>query len=266
MPYREGQLTFIDFLGYKPVMALAKKGLFGKLYLTFNAYCAVLASVYESAAVLGRARCEELGILEKILEAQAPWLAPDLMKSQQERAKERLDAFRNEARREPHSFVEFIQVKQLENAVPDEKLKRVWAAIYNTRRAGGGEADEVKELGQSSFKSKKVMNKLEMKVSLVGAEPGIKMFGKKGVGFGSSFPELTEKMYRNLHEDIDMLGWSEAAVHAFALPEKPPIITLEEAEEEILKIVAVYTNRYWPEMLDPLDLRGHLEMVKEEDR
>ncbi len=271
MPYIEGQLTFIDFLGYKPVMALAKRSLFGKPYLTFNAYCAVLASVYESAAVLGRARCAKLGILEKMLES--PRLGPDLMKSLRERAKERLDAFRNEAGREPHSFLEFIQVKQLENAISDEKLKELFSRLYDVRqkgRAGERVTNKLGKLTQLSSESKKamkkVLKKLEMRVPLVGAEPGIRLLGREGVGFGSSFPQLTERMYRNLHENIDMLSWSEAAVHALALPAKPPIKTLEEGEKEILQIVAVYTNRYWPEMLDPLDLRGHLEMVKEEDR
>ena len=267
MPYKEGQLTFIDFLGYGPVIALAKKGFFGSPYLTFNAYCGVLASVYESAAVLGRARYEKLSILEKMLEA--PWLGPELMKSSQEAAKERLNEFRREWGREPHSFLEFIQVVQLENAIPDEKLKGLFSAIYARRQkggTGGSETDELRELKQLSFKSKKVMKKLEMKVPLMDAEPGIRVFGREGICFGSSFPELTERMYRNLHENIDMLGWSEAAVHALAFPESPPIITLEKREEEILQIVSVYTFRYWPEMLDSLDLRVYLEMVKEEDR
>jgi hypothetical protein len=224
MPYIEGQLTFIDFLGYKPVMALAKKRLFGGLYLTFNAYCAVLAQVYESAAVVGRARCGKLSILEKMLEA--PWLGPELMKSLQDRAKERLDAFRKERGREPHSFLEFIQVKQLENAIPDERLKGLPSATYDKRQKGGASErktfDSLKEISDLARRSKKVMKKLEMKVSLVRAEPGIRVLGREGIGFGSSFPELTERMYRNLHENIDMLGWSEAGVHGLAIPEKPP--------------------------------------------
>lgn len=274
MPYIEGQLTFIDFLGYKPVMALAKKSLFGKPYLTFNAYCAVLASVYESAAVVGRAKSDKLSIIEKIIAAQYSQYGPEPIKDHQIRAaKERLDEFKKERGREPHSFLEFIQVKQLENAIPDEKLKGLFSRLYDMRqkgRAGERVTNKLGELTQLSFESKKamkkVLKKLEMKVSLVGAEPGIRLLGREGIGFGSSFPKLTERMFRNLHENIDMLGWSEAAVHALALPAKPPIITLEEGEEEILQIVAVYTNRYWPEMLDPLDLRGYLEKVKEEDR
>lgn len=270
MPYKEGQLTFIDFLGYKPVMALAKKGLFGRPYLSFNAYCAVLASVYESAAVLGRAKCDKLSVLEKML--GVPWVGTDLIKSLQERAKERLDGFRKEKGREPHSFLEFIQVKQLENAISDVELKRLPSALYDMRRKGRSgerETDEIKELRQRLFGSKKVeklLKKFDMKVSLESAEPSIRLLGSEGIGFGSAFPELTERMRKNLHENIDMFGLPEAESYGLAIPKELPIMNLEEQEGEILQIVAVYTNRYWPEMLDLLDLRGHLEMVKEEDR
>lgn len=264
MPYIEGQLTFIDFLGYQPVMALAKKSLFGKLYLTVIDHWGVLAAVYESAAVLGRARREKLGVLERMLEAQAPWLGPGLMKSSQERAKEHLDAFRSEFGREPHSFLEFICVKRFGNGFPE--LKQLLSAIYDRRRRGERDTDLVRELRQlSSKESKKVLKKLERKVSVASVEPAIRIFGREGIGFGSSFPRLTESMHRNLHENIDMLGLPVARAHGLAIPEKP-IITLGEAEEEILQIVAVYTNRYWPEMLDRLDLRGCLERIKDEDR
>lgn len=252
MPYKEGQLTFIDFLGYQPVMALAKKGFFGKPYLTFNDFCAVLAVVYESTALVGRATCDKLSIIENMI--KAPWLEPELMKSLQERANERLDEFIKEREREPHTFIEFVQVKQLENAIPVEELKGLPSVTYDTHHrdeAGGHKTfDSLTEISDLASKSKKVMKKLKMKVSLGSTELAIRIFGREGIGFGSSLPKLTERMYRNLHENT----------------EKPPIITLEEREEEILQIVAVYTNRYWPELLDALDLRGHLEMVKEEDR
>jgi len=277
MPYKEGQLTFIDFLGYTPTMAMAKKSFFGRPYLTFSDNCAVVALVYESAAVVGRARSDKLDIIEKIIAAQYPQYGPEPIKDHQIRAaKERLDEFKKERGREPHSFLEFIQVKQLENAIPDEKLKGLFSGLYEERymrqkgRAGGRETDEVRELRQLSFKgkikAKKAMKKLEMKVSLRASEIAQRIFGREGIAFGISFPKLTERMYRNLQENVDMLGWSEAKAHGLAVPEEPPIITLEEGEEVILKTVAVYTNRYWPEMLDSLDLRSYLEMVKEEDR
>lgn len=257
MPYVEGQLTFIDFLGYRPVMAMAKKRLFGGSYLTFNDYCGVLASVYESSAVVGRAKSDKLSIIEKILEAQYPRAVlvrygPEPMKDLQKEAKERLDEFKKDRGREPHSFLEFIQVKQLENALQHEGLKGLPNATYDRlyvdEAIGRGTLNSL-EMGDISS-GKKVMKKLKMKISLASAEIAIRIFGKEGIAFGSSFPELTERMYRNLHENT----------------EKPPVVTLEEGEEDILQIVAVYTNRYWPELLDALDLRSHLEMVKEEDR
>ncbi len=277
MPYVEGQLTFIDFLGYKAAMAMAKKRLFGGPYLTFNAHCAVLASVYESAAVVGRAKSDKLSIIEKIIAAQYPEYGPEPIKDHQIRAaKESLDEFKKERGREPHSFLEFVQVKQLENAIPDEKLKGLFSGLYEERymrqngRAGRRETDEVRELRQLSFKGKKAMKKLEkkleMKISLKASEIAQRIFGREGIAFGISFPKLTERMYRDFHENVDMLGWSEAKADGLAVPEEPPIITLEEGEEEILKTVAVYTARFWPELLDALELRGHLERVREEDR
>lgn len=85
------------------------------------------------------------------------------------------------------------------------------------------------------------------------------MFGLEGIGFGSSFPQLTEKMYRNLHESIDMDVWSKWRAHGLAIPEKPTQMTLEEQEALILQMVAAYTSEYYPELLDLLDLRGHLD-------
>ncbi len=254
MPYKEGQLTFIDFLGYRPVMAMVKKRLFGGPYLTFIDYCGVLASVYESSAVVGRAKSDKLSIIEKIIEAQYPRYGSEPIKDLQKRAKEHLDEFKKERGREPHSFLEFILVKQLENALQHEGI--IGRGTLNSLEIGDTSSGKkvveklIGDISSDKKAMKKVMKKLEMKISLKDSEIVERIFGREGIAFGISFPELTERMYRNLHENT----------------EKPPIITLEEGEEEILKTVAVYTNRYWSEMLDPLDLRSYLEMVKEEDR
>jgi len=69
MPYVEGQLIFIDYLGYRPVMAMAKKRTFGGLYLTLNDHWAVIASVYEQGAVVGRARRDKLILIGEMMRA-----------------------------------------------------------------------------------------------------------------------------------------------------------------------------------------------------
>ena len=50
--------------------------------------------------------------------------------------------------------------------------------------------------------------------------------------------------------------WSEARVHGLSIPEKPLGMGLEEQEKVVLKRVAGYVSEYYPELLDPLDLRG----------
>ena len=56
-----------------------------------------------------------------------------------------------------------------------------------------------------------------------------------------------------------MNEWAEARSYGLNIPEKPDFIPLEEREKEILAIVAGYTSEYYPELLDPLDLRDYLD-------
>jgi hypothetical protein len=107
--------------------------------------------------------------------------------------------------------------------------------------------------------SKKLPKALRDKTPFEKVYPFLEIFGREGVGFGSSFPALAEKMYRNAHESINIDKWSYARAHGLAIPEKPTIVTLEERERVILLTVAVYTSLYHPELLDPLDLRGYVE-------
>ena len=250
MPYKEGQPTLIDYLGTEPVTRLAKTRLLGGRYLRYYDYCSILAFVYESGAVIGRARHNKLSILEKILEA--PWKGPEFMKFCQDQAKERLDAFRSEARREPHSFLEFILIEELAKAIKDKELRQQLKGVMTKMRdtllqkggAGEREIGLLKEVSAPVSEKGEIAKALQKKVRLRTVEWVIRFFGQEGIGFGSSFPELTERMYRNLHEN--------------PILEKSSIISLEEGEETVLQIVAVYVSQYYPELLDPLDLRDYL--------
>jgi len=97
----------------------------------------------------------------------------------------------------------------------------------------------------------KVANK---NMSLKDMEPLIKTAVLEGIGFGSSLPELTEKMYREAHENIDLKSWAEARKYGLNLPEQPTIISLEEQEHTVLSMVATYAHMYFPELVEPLGL------------
>lgn len=253
MPLRWGQPGVIDYLGDERLTRLIKTRFFGGRYLSYYDYCSLLAFAYESGALLGRARHENLSILEKMIEA--PWKGPAFMNFCQNQAKERLDTFRNETRREPHSFPEFILieefVKVIENAEPRQELKTLMRerrdTLLHKSQTGEQWLDLLKEIGAPASGKEKIARALQKKVLLPTAEEDMRAFGQEGIGFGGSFPELTEQMYRNFHENSTII-------------DKSAIIKLEEREEDVLQIVAIYAFEHYPELLDPLELRDYLDV------
>jgi len=236
MPWKEGQSTLMGFLGIPIVTKVAKTRLFGGPYIRFYNLCEVLSYLYTTGAILGRTKRDKLTELAKLF--SIPGTEEENMNWLQEQAKERLEKFRNEVGKEPDTFNEFILFKELESAIG--LSMEDWFKAYadgNTR----------------------IMRVADEKVPLEKAELSIKLFGLEGVGFGISFPELTEKMYRNSYENIDMDMWSKHRAHGLAIPEKPTIISLEEQEKTVVQMVAAYASEYYPELLDPLDLRGYLD-------
>ena len=253
MPFRWGQPALIDYLGDERLTRLTKTRFFGGRYLPYYDYCSLLAFVYESGAIIGRARHDKLNILEKILES--PWKEHPFMKFCQDQAKERLDVFNSEAGREPRSFLEFILIEEFAKAIEDkelrQKLKGVMAEMPGRllQKGGAGEWEIglLKEVSVPVSERGKIAKALQKKVRLQTAEWDMGTFGQEGIGFGGSFPELTEKMYRNLHENLAIL-------------DRTAIVDLEKREENILQIVAIYASEYYPELIDPLDLGDYIDI------
>ncbi len=234
MPYKEGQPTLMGFLGTAPVKKLTKTPLLGAPYILFGNLCEIQGYLYICGAILGHAKRSELSILAKML--AIPGSEDKYMNWLQEQASQRLNKFINEVGREPDTFHEFILFKELATA------------------AGVGMKDWFKACADRNTSAMKL---LEAKMPLEKADY-IKMFGMEGIGFGSFLPELTETMYRNM-ENVDMDVWSEMKVVGFNLPEEPTPISLEEQEKIVLQTVAAYASEYYPELLDPLDLRGYID-------
>jgi hypothetical protein len=228
MPYKEGQPTLMVFLGIIPVAKVHKKRPFGKPYIRFYDFLYVLSFMYECGAILGRARRDRLSILVKML--VSPGRESEMMEFLRDEPQKRLDAFRDETGKEPDTFFHFILFKELNQSLglrPNDSF--------------------------ATFKNE-LVKACDEKVP-AGIELDVDVWGSQGIGFGSSFPELTERMYRNGHERIGMDVWSKARAHGLAIPEKPTVLSLEEQEQTVLQMVAVYASIYYPELLAPLDLQ-----------
>jgi len=205
--------------------------------MRFWDYFTVLSFQYESGAILGRARKDKLSILGKMLVLPGTEVG-DFVKFMQSQANERLEKFKNESGREPNTFYDFIFCREIERVV-GLNLNKIFEEYIH--------------------RNKEIIKLLDHKLSLDKAWDGIQVYGGAGIGFGSLFPELTERMYKNASENIDMDEWSQVRKMGVDIPEMPDIVTLEEREESVLGLVAVYVAEFWPELLDPLDLRGYVE-------
>jgi len=241
MPYKEEQPTLIGCLAWIPLKLVVKKGAFGKRYLHLFDYFQAIQFQYESGAVLGRAKRDKLSALKKLLVIPG-YTAADVMEMAQDTAKKRLTDFKKDSGNEPETFSDFLYWKMFESAIGQSITDCAEAYLHGNKKI-----------------LKMIDKKANEKVPLPEADYPLSIFGYEGVGFGSSFPELTEKMYRNATENIDMDKWSKARAYGLAIPEKPDIVSLEEREEALLQIVAAYTAEFYPELLDPLDLRGYID-------
>lgn len=232
------ELSLMGFIGMGPMRKVIRKRLLGAPYLHFADYVQVSGYLYQCGAILGRAKSDKLIILAGML-AQ-PGREADFIGYLKDLARKRLEDYVDAYGQQPTSLQLFVM-----------------ATEYKKAGMPHGIADSPID---SDLKThmKHTSKIAEMKMPVKEVEPMIKMWGQEGIGFGSSFRELTEKMYRDANENIDMEQWSEARKYGLDLPETPTIITLEEQEQIVLSMVAIYSGTYFPDLVEPLGLTGVL--------
>lgn len=235
MPFKEGQKSLTGFLSEVPLKQALKKKRFGGQYLHLWDYFLTLTFQFESGAILGRAKHDKINTLTNMLVVPGTEINK-FTKFMHDKANGHLEKYRSEHGTEPNTFYDFIF---------DIELKRVFGSSLN------------KVYEEYMHRNKEVVKLFDHKVSLDIAWPGIEGCGMGGVGFGCSFPELTEKMYKNATEYIDTGKWTEARRYGVDIPRNPNVVSFEEREESVLAIVAAYTSEYYPELVDPLDLQPH---------
>ncbi|MBU4227135.1 hypothetical protein KJ987_02680 [bacterium] len=249
------------FLANVIVESLTRNTLFEKHYVSLAKCISLLQLGYETGAVLGYARGNKLDILNKMLSMQ-DMIFDNIIKDMQKSEKKRLDDFKKEHGGKPDTFADFIYWPLWERATGltlDDLFKPLgWETLGRTRKR----------------LSNIIQKKLGSKVPFEQAQPEIGGFLLGGLGFGSTFPDLTVKMFKNIYNKKNEGElWSISKTLGLSTPEDlsrriglstpegyPP--TLREKEKLILGTVALYTSQYYPELLDPLDLRGHLSFIE----
>lgn len=202
---------------------LIQKGLFRGHYVWFLPFLVVGGWLYETGAILGRARRDRLEILAGMLcepgreEGFCEWLY-DL-------ARKRIAEYGGE----PDSFFRFFTEIELGKA------------------------------GLSLSDPRQLKRAADMKLPLEQAGTMSQLHFLEGIGFGSAFPDLTERMWRQTYEPIKQDVWdacAEAQRYGWRIPvpEGPPP-TLEQREQQVLLEVTYFAMEHFPELVEPLGLR-----------
>jgi len=253
-----------DFLAKVIVESLIRNKLFEKHYTSLAKCISLLQLGYETGAVLGHARGNKLDILNKMLSMQ-DMIFDNIIKDMQKSEKKRLDDFKKGHGGKPDTFADFIYWPLWESTTGLTLDDLFMSSDTETRERKRKRISDI------------IQKKLWVKIPLEDAQSRISRFLIKGLGFGSAFPELTVKMFRNVYvcKKNDEELWNITRTLGFATPIdlskrislpttkwRPP--TLKENDRKVLGTVAYYTSQYYPELLDSLDLSYYLYLIENE--
>lgn len=221
---------FLAYLAREPIRRILKKDILGRSYVLFLPFLITGLGLYTLGAALGHARRDKFEILVNLFfdRPQERRELESLTNDLTNLAQKRLDRYRSSFGKEPDSFFDLFIRTELD-------------------RAGLSF-----EMPPRRFEKTAKM-KLPLKM-----EPGptlsAEFFIMEGIAFGARFPELTEKVWKRSSE-IDLDEWHEWRERGLDIAEQPIPITLEEAEREVLRVVAVYVSEYYPQLMKPLWLQ-----------
>ncbi len=227
------KLSLMDHIVGSLTEPAVKRRFFGRPYLRFRRYLGCYLEAFEFGVVLGYAFRDKLTSFAKLLSqpAHGEEFSAELMPLIQRNARALVAGQGGE----PQSFVHLSMLAE------EERIKAAW------REHGVGQA-------QVGFMEKHYEIPVEIAYrNLAGAVTA-------GLGFGSVFPELAERLWKAEHEyPVSREEWSAAkklGIVASDSEEPPPSITLARRQEEILAQLASFVMTTRPELMSELGIRA----------
>tara|TARA_B100000315_G_scaffold53234_1_gene47567 strand:+ start:410 stop:1135 length:726 start_codon:yes stop_codon:yes gene_type:complete len=235
MPHKDERLTLVGFLCNPFLTKIIKESLLGGPYVRSIDLLSVSAHIYSIGAVLGRALRDKLDTLTKLL------FVPSTEDHKVDRVMQlcKKDA-KNNLGREPATFDDFA----------------FYSGIEKRLRTEGIDLSPQDAFEAYSHGDRKIKKLFDEKVASEGVGEHTAIMLLQGINFGSSSPELTEKMYRKAYED-ERDFWA-GKWYGVTIPEEFKVASLEAGEGAVLQIAVAYTLEYYPELLDSLDLRDYI--------
>lgn len=221
--------SFLVYLAKEPVSRIWKKDILGRPYVLFLPFLITGLGLYTMGVALGYARRDKFEVLANLFYSspQKRGELKSLINDLTNLAHGRLDGYVDSYEKQPDSFFDLFIRTELKKAdlsfeMPPKRLQKAAKMKLPLKMAYGP---------------------LQMAAGFI----------MEGVAFGASFPELTEKMWKKSC-GIDLDEWHKWRERGVDITEQPTPMTLEEAEQEVLHVVAVYVAEYYPQLMKPLGL------------
>ncbi len=235
--------TLAEYLGHAEIGSMVQKKTFGGYEVPLMQFLTVGLWLFLKGAILGRARRDRLEIVAKMLlglEIVANTFAQLGLPGQAAR----------EAAASEEGVFEYLRkvasdgVKYYRDHCPKEpeSFLDLWLTSFSPPEVDFRDLQKMRELAK---------RKIRLGVALQQAD----IWLLAGISFGTTFPELTERMWRQEYEKHDPEAWAFWRRHGLDIPEKFTPLPLEEMEQQVLAEVTSYVTEYFPELVDPLSLR-----------
>lgn len=125
-----------------------------------------------------------------------------------------------------------------------ESLLDLWLTSFAPREFDFRDLDKAKELAKKRIRLGIALQQLDSWLFV-------------GISLGATFPELTERMWRQSFETVNHESWARAWQAGVNIPKEFNPLPLQEMEQEVLVEVASYSTEYFPDLVDLLSLRLH---------
>jgi len=234
------QTTLAEHLGMTQIGSIVQKKFFGGYEVPLMQFLTVGLWLFLKGVVLGRARHNSLRVVAKMLIGLEPlaktfaqfgvpgqeaansedWVYEYLCKV----ASDGMAYYQKCYQKEPESFLD------------------LWLTSFAPPEVDFRNLQKMRELAK---------RKIRLGVALQQSDAWLLV----GISFGATFPELTERMWKQEYEKHDQEAWAFARIHGLNIPEKFTPLPLEEMEQQVLAEVASYVTEHFPELVEPLSLR-----------
>jgi hypothetical protein len=216
--------SILGYLSHQLITPAIKKGFFSGEYVFFGQYLTLANFLYETCSVLGYTFRDRLLIFLELMSEDGRQV--DLLNWISTPAIKRL----SEIPTEPKSFYELFY---------EPEHARLMKQYHNANPTKYSDSDDFTKV----YKRKMPVNAAMTNLQFAAAE---------GIGFGYTYPDLTEKLLSYVHDPSE---WNSAYKYGLDIGPKPPeMVPLSTLVSNARTLITPFVEKVRPDLIEKLGL------------